>query len=114
MPDIRTLFPLKRLACGALVLALTAAAGVSHGRDRDERDCKRDQDCARQAFVKGEIRPLSAVLAAVREKVPGDIIEIELEREDGIWIYEVKVLPRDGRRKKLEIDARTLDILKID
>lgn len=53
---------------------------------------------------------MSAVLGVVRDKVPGDIIEIELDRDDGIWIYEVKVLPPSGHRKKLEIDARTLEI----
>ena len=85
-----------------------------HKSDRGSSSCKREQDCAREALVKGEIRPLAEVLKAVREKVPGDIIEIELDREEGIWVYEVKVLPPSGRRKKLEIDARTLEITKID
>lgn len=93
-----------------LAAVLAAASGSVGARDH----CKKDQDCAREALAHGEIRPLSAVLRAVREKVPGDIIEIELDRDHGIWIYEVKVLPPSGRRKKLDIDARTLEILKID
>ncbi|VCU70225.1 Peptidase propeptide and YPEB domain protein [Pigmentiphaga humi] len=101
-----------RPGLAALLLAALLACGPASVQARDDA-CKKDQDCAREALVHGEIRPLSAVLGVVRDKVPGDIIEIELDREDGIWIYEVKVLPPNGRRKKLEIDARTLEILKI-
>ncbi|GAA0520472.1 PepSY domain-containing protein [Pigmentiphaga sp. GD03639] len=96
----------------AILLAAALSCAMAPALARDDR-CRRDQDCAREALVHGEIRPLSDVLGVVRDKVPGDIIEIELDREDGIWVYEVKVLPPSGRRKKLEIDARTLEILKI-
>lgn len=114
--------PLRRALGAALLALLAGAAPFAHagdhdhhrGNDRNTSSCKREQDCAREALLKGEIRPLTEVLKAVREKVPGDIIEIELDREDGIWVYEVKVLPPSGRRKKLEIDARTLEIMKID
>lgn len=102
--------PGKGLATLLFAAALACAAVPAAARDDP---CRKDQDCARNALVHGEIRPLSQVLDVVRDKVPGDIIEIELDREDGIWIYEVKVLPPSGRRKKLEIDARTLEILKI-
>lgn len=114
--------PLRRvLGLTVLALLIGAASPYAHAGDREKHSdrgssscSKREQDCAREALVKGEIRPLTEVLKAVREKVPGDIIEIELDREDGIWVYEVKVLPPSGRRKKLEIDARTLEIRKID
>ena len=89
----------------------------SHDRDRErdkDRDRSRDQDRARNALVQGEIRPLSAVLKTVRDKVPGEIIEIELDKEDKGWVYEVKVLTSNGRRKKVDVDAHSLDILKID
>lgn len=89
----------------------------SHDKDKDKdrsRDRDRDQDRARNALLQGEIRPLSAVLKTVRDKVPGEIIEIELDREDKGWVYEVKVLTSNGRRKKVDVDAHSLDILKID
>ncbi|NYE24096.1 PepSY domain-containing protein [Pigmentiphaga litoralis] len=91
----------------------------SHDKDRDRerdrsRDRDRDQDRARNAMLQGEIRPLAAVLKTVRDKVPGEIIEIELDREDKGWVYEVKVLTSNGRRKKVDVDAHSLDILKID
>jgi uncharacterized membrane protein YkoI len=92
-----------------LVVLLAVCAPPASARDRD-----RDQDRARNALLQGEIRPLSAVLKTVRDKVPGEIIEIELDREDTGWVYEVKVLTSNGRRKKVDVDAHSLDILKID
>lgn len=98
-----------------LALALAAAAPLQDaiGGDR-KHDCKRSQDCALDAFKSGEIRPLPEVLAAARAKVPGEVVKIELEREDGIWIYEIKILTPSGRRREVEINAQTLAIIKID
>jgi uncharacterized membrane protein YkoI len=42
------------------------------------------------------------------------VVKIELEREDGVWVYEIKVLTRSGRRREVEIDARTLAVIKIE
>ena len=70
-----------------------------------------DQDRARAAVERGEIRPLGEVLAAARTVVPGEVIKLKLEREDGRWVYELKILTPQGRRRELEIDARSLAIL---
>lgn len=104
----RPALPMSLLAL-LLVVLLAVCAPPAGARDRD-----RDQDRARNALLQGEIRPLSAVLKTVRDKVPGEIIEIELDREDTGWVYEVKVLTSNGRRKKIDVDAHSLDILKID
>jgi len=99
-------------------LALLPAVGVAlpqggMGQDR-QQSCKRNQDCALDAFQSGEVRPLSEVLAAVKARVPGEVIKVELDREDGIWVYEIKVLTASGRRREVEINAKTLEIIKID
>lgn len=99
-----------------LLASVCAAVALPHAtvaRDRNQ-DCKRGQDCALGALKSGEIRPLSEVLAVVRAQVPGEIVEIELDREDGLWVYEIKVLTSSGRRRKVEINAQTLAIIKID
>ncbi len=99
-----------------LAIAVGAIALLPHAVSGDERGraCERGQDCALGAFKDGEIQPLSAVLAAAREKMPGEVVKIELEREDGAWVYEIKILTSSGRRRKLEINARTLAIIKAD
>lgn len=101
-----------------LILVLIAAASMLVradvvAADDDDKHCKRDQDCALEALGKGEIRPLSEVLAAVQRLSPGQVVGIELERDDGIWIYKVKILAPDGRRRKAEVDAKTLAVLKL-
>lgn len=99
-----------------LALLVSAAVVLPQGANSEDRkdDCKRSQDCALDAFKSGDIRPLSDVLAVAREKVPGEVVKVELEREDGVWVYEVKVLTPIGRRRKVEINAQTLVVIKVD
>jgi uncharacterized membrane protein YkoI len=65
----------------ALLLALTcpAAEAVAEGRD--------DQDAARQAVERGEIKPLADILVAIRGKLPGDVVGVEIERKRDRWYY---------------------------
>ena len=42
----------------------------------------------------------------------GQVLEVELEQEDGRWVYEVKLLQAGGRLLKLEIDAASGDVLQ--
>jgi len=73
-----------------------------------------DQDRARQALERGDIRPLDQVLDAARKALPGDVVKIELDHDDGRWIYEIKILTAAGERREVEIDARSLQVLEID
>lgn len=75
-------------------------------------DDRHDHDRARAALKAGEVLPLQAVLDKVREVHPGDVLAVELEREDGRWVYELKLLQRDGRLLRLDVDARTGTILR--
>jgi uncharacterized membrane protein YkoI len=97
----------KRVAILAIASSLAAlcchqSAGAS------------EQDEARRALERGEIRPLDAVLATQRDALPGDVVKVELERDDGRWIYEIKVLTPAGERREIEIDAGSLQVLEID
>ncbi|MCC6195796.1 MAG: PepSY domain-containing protein [Burkholderiales bacterium] len=71
-----------------------------------------DHDRARQALQAGEIMPLKAILERVERDTPGQVIDVELERGAGRWIYEIKVLAAGGSIVELEIDARDGSILK--
>lgn len=76
-----------------------------------------DHDLARQALQSGEILPLDKILAAVSAKHPGQVLEVELDRDryDGkkIWIYEIKSVTQDGKLMKLEVDAKTGEVLQL-
>ncbi len=70
-----------------------------------------DHDAARRAVERGEIRPLADILSSLRDRVSGDIVGVELEREHDRWVYEIKALDARGRRAKFYVDARTGEIL---
>jgi uncharacterized membrane protein YkoI len=73
---------------------------------------KDDHDRARAAVLAGEVLPLSQVLQRVQRTHPGRVLEVELERDDGRWMYEVKLLQPDGQLLKLELDASTAQVLE--
>lgn len=93
-------------AAVALCAALGAAgsAGVAHADT--------DADRARAALRSGEILPLSRILDTVSRQYAGDVIDVKLDRDDGIWTYEVKLLLPTSTIAKLEYDARDGKLIK--
>jgi uncharacterized membrane protein YkoI len=61
----------------------------------------------RALVERGEILPLEEILKRNEQSTGGRIIEVELERKRGTYVYEIKVLRPDGRYRELKIDART-------
>lgn len=70
-----------------------------------------DHDRARRAHLAGEVVGLDQLLAAVARDRPGKVIDVELERERGRMVYEVKLITPDGRLQKMKYDARSLERL---
>ncbi|MBK9132323.1 MAG: PepSY domain-containing protein [Gammaproteobacteria bacterium] len=71
-----------------------------------------DHEKARRLREAGEIQPLEAILEQVRRVQPGKVIEVDLDREHGIHVYEIEVLDADGVVWELELDARDGAVLK--
>jgi len=97
---------IRTLAAGLAAIFLSAASPVWASDD--------DHVAARAALARGEILPLRSVLEIVQRRVPGDVIEVELDREDDGWEYEVKVLTSTGRVREVTLNARTGAILEIE
>ena len=72
-----------------------------------------DHDRARAALQAGEVLPLPTLLERLQRAHPGQVLEVDLEREDARWIYELKLLQADGQLLKLEVDARTAQVLDV-
>lgn len=53
------------------------------------------------------ILPLKTVLETVRQSCPGEVAGIELEHENGRWLYEIKIISPRGVMKEVRLDART-------
>lgn len=71
-----------------------------------------DHEQARAAVQSGQILSLQAVLRKVEEQYPGVFLEAELENDDGVWVYEIKLLQAGGQRLKLKVNAVTGNVLK--
>ncbi|MEZ5701048.1 MAG: PepSY domain-containing protein [Burkholderiaceae bacterium] len=92
----------------AVLFALLASLPLAHARGGRGDDHER----AHRAVQAGEVMPLEQVLALLAKDHPGQVLKIELEREDRLWVYEVKLLQPDGQLVKLLLDARTAEVLR--
>lgn len=70
-----------------------------------------DFEIAAEAVRRGEILSLAQILALVEQEQRGDVIEVELEVENGELIYEVELITPDGRLMELALNARTGAVL---
>ncbi|WP_323813615.1 PepSY domain-containing protein [Cellvibrio sp. NN19] len=71
------------------------------------------QDEALRLREQGRIIPLEKLLELVAQRHPqASLLEVELEEDDDIYIYEVELATKDGVIRELEFDAHTGTILK--
>jgi uncharacterized membrane protein YkoI len=94
-------WPVAACLAAALLVASAARADV------------RDHDAVRRAVQSGEIRPLTEILAAIRGKLPGEVVGVEVEQKNGRWLYEFRALDRAGRLFEVYVDARSGEIERI-
>ena len=96
-----------------LILAAAASLALSGAAlARDRRDG--DHDEARAAVARGEAMPLSEILPIALRAEPGDVLEVDLEEDHGRLEYEIEILTRSGRVRKVTLDARTGAILETE
>jgi uncharacterized membrane protein YkoI len=96
--------PAVATLASALLACVLAAPALASDRA--------DHDRARAALQAGEILPLATVLQRVAAEHPGQVLEVELEREGARWVYEIKLLQAGGGLLKLEVDAASARVLK--
>ncbi len=92
------------LALAVALAAVWPAAARAGGHEQDE---------LHEAVEHGEIRSLADILAAIRDKLPGEVAGVEVERKNGRWIYEFRVVDRNGRLFEVNVDARSATIDRI-
>lgn len=97
----------RRIACA---FAFAPAIVLGPGAAPAHADRPHDHDRAREALEAGEILPLSTILQRVERENPGQVLDVELERErehgETRWVYRIKLLRPGGTRARLEVDAR--------
>jgi len=89
-----------------LVVAFLAVPGVGLPSD--------DHEQARRAVERGELKPLSEILARLEKEFDGRVLEVELERHRGDrLVYEIELLTPDGRVLEIKYDGRTGERLSV-
>jgi uncharacterized membrane protein YkoI len=94
-----------------MMALLLVVADPAAGTQADDR--KHDQDMVRQAVERGEIKALADILAAIRDRLPGEVAGVEIERKAGRWLYEFRVVGGKGRLFEVYVDAHTGEIERI-
>jgi uncharacterized membrane protein YkoI len=106
--------PSHLAAVAASALFFLAAPMIVAGDTPTSADEISQQEEARQAVKAGLVRPLEDVLTEARKTIDGDIVEIEFEKDDGRFIYEIEYVRRDGQLMEMKIDAKSLAVIEND
>jgi uncharacterized membrane protein YkoI len=62
-------------------------------------------------------KPIISLTTAAQiatKHIQGEVLKVELEREDGRFVYEVKILSADGRVREVELDSRDGSIIDVE
>jgi uncharacterized membrane protein YkoI len=100
------------IAAGPLVLG--AAAARADDDDRRGSDDEDDHDRAMEALQQGRVRPLAEILAEVQQDLGGQVVGVEFDDEEGVYVYEFRVVTDAGRLREVYVDATSGQILKFE
>jgi uncharacterized membrane protein YkoI len=100
----------RRLAAGLLVLAPLMAPWAWGGDGGD------GADLARRLRAQGVILPLEDLLRRAQSLRPGSMIDARLhhEREHDTYVYEIRMLDRNGVLWEVEFDASSGEMLEVE
>ncbi|WP_295383771.1 PepSY domain-containing protein [uncultured Thiodictyon sp.] len=109
-----TIFAVPALPTLALALALAFALGVAPGLAHGDHspgefgweDGDQSYDRARRARESGQVLILEEIFKRATARFPGRVVDAELETENGVLVYELKILDAKGRLIKVHMDAR--------
>jgi uncharacterized membrane protein YkoI len=101
------------IATMAVATAVLLSPLIAAGETEGVVTASSQQDEAREAVKLGLIRPLEDVLAEARKTIKGDIVEIEFEKDDGQFIYEIEYVAPDGHLMEIKIDAKSLAVISV-
>jgi uncharacterized membrane protein YkoI len=93
----------------ARIVILAAGLIVSAAAWADD-----DHERAREALERGDILPLTEIMARVSDQHPGQILAAEFDREWFGYRYELELLDEDGYMLEVEVDAATGEILEVE
>ncbi|WP_281806657.1 PepSY domain-containing protein [Methylocystis echinoides] len=102
---------LRETCCRALVVLSMGLSGSAVAGDEVSKKAE-DHDIALGALARQEVLPLETVLSQVRKTISGEIVGIELERNSGVWVYQIKVIAPGDNMIQAFVDARTAKVIE--
>ena len=70
-------------------------------------DRELDAETVREWVEAGEVLPLEKLLARHRERIPGRLLDLEVEREHGRIVYKLEVVDKLGQVHEIYLDAQS-------
>ena len=101
------------IAAATLITVLVVAAGAFLLGRQYARPSQQGP-LTSTTFQDQTIIELRAAVALAMQHVAGEVLKVELEREDGRFVYEVKVLAQNGRVQEVELDAQDGSLIEIE
>lgn len=94
------------ISIGLAVLLARAPAAA------DDDDITHDR--ARELMLQERIAPFETLRRQILQRFPGRIIDVELNDDDGLLVYEFTVLTAQGRVLEVKVDARTGALIEVE
>lgn len=105
---------LRRLILFVAVPVIAAGLVLAGALYMPEPRADDDHIRARELSQRGEILSLEKIAERARAVRPGKLIDIDLERKGGLWVYEIELLDDQGRVWEMKLDARNGELLKLE
>lgn len=93
-----------------IFLTLTGLAGLP-GESTVMADANPEQ--IRAATESGKILPLTNILSVVSQKVPGKVLDVQVDDSGSPWLYRIKVRGQKGDVTSVTVNAETGRIMEI-
>ncbi|MGC9457820.1 MAG: PepSY domain-containing protein [Halothiobacillaceae bacterium] len=95
-----------------VVGAVTASTLVYADAKRDYEDDSYKHNRILELRERGEILSMEDIMARALAIQPGQLIEAELDRDDGRYVYELKIIDPQGALYELELDATDASLIE--
>lgn len=73
-----------------------------------------DHVTARKLRESGQIMPLEKIIERARAEKPGEVLETELDREKGRYVYEIEIVDDAGQVWEIKLDAGTGALIEVE
>lgn len=103
---------LALLGLGLLSIVPADAEPRTEPRTESRMRCL-NGDQQRSAIAERRAVPLAAVRRSVRARVPGEMVRARLCQEPERLIYLLTVLPRDGKVRRVIVDAKNGAVVSV-